>query len=257
MYYKIKAALPPESDGYFEEQHPGKIEQRSSYTGNPVLAKIVLIDKELVRNHSFFSHQILMIRDPRDLVISALLYESGYHAIWNEPEETIRNHIQQLQQKEADKNAFSVRSLWKQMAGPSLSFNEFRKRLEYVRDLQEKAAVFPFYYEDLIQENFAELEQFIGYSLNDQTVVPKEHERVVRSKGSGNWRNWFTAEDVDFFHELFGDILEYFYPGKSSDWHLKEKEVIPAKQSSAYVLRLVNERRRLKGMPEINLPLAV
>lgn len=251
LFYKIKPALDTAADCYFKEQDIQRIQRISSYTGLPVLAKIVLINKQLAGNHPFFSHTILLIWDPRDLLISALLYESGYHAIWDEPEPVIQGHLQLLWQKEENSEAVSVRTLWEQMATRTLSLQEFSKRMDYVKKVNEESSAYLFYYEDLIHENFSGLEDYLGFSLQDEATIPEKHHRVIRSKGAGNWRSWFTKEDVTFFKELFNDFMQTFYPDTITDWKLEKEPKILAEQSSAYVLRLINERRKHKGMSPI------
>ena len=81
--------------------------------------------------------------------------------------------------------------------------------------------------------------------MSGAVVVPDEHRRVARTRGYGNWRRWFTEEDVEFFRPViseFLDIMGY----DPSDWELTPVDRLPAEEGSGYMERLrENERRRL------------
>jgi hypothetical protein len=75
--------------------------------------------------------------------------------------------------------------------------------------------------------------------------------RVTRTKGYGDFRNWFTEEDIPCFQRLFGDFVQHFRC--YDDWALNPVKIIRPRHSSEYVLKLVNEARDGLGLPWITV----
>lgn len=58
-----------------------------------------------------------------------------------------------------------------------------------------------FTYEDMVGKNFDGLSQYLGFQTGEEAEVPTStgKAKVVRKKAVGNWRHWFTEEDVELF----------------------------------------------------------
>jgi hypothetical protein len=95
-------------------------------------------------------------------------------------------------------------------------------------------------YEDFVDENFADLEAYLGFPLKGSGQVDERHLRVVRTKKAGDWKNWFLEDDVTFFRPIFKEFMERF--GYADDWTLPPDPVIAVEASSNYVRSLVAER---------------
>ena len=95
-------------------------------------------------------------------------------------------------------------------------------------------------YEDMVAGRIAPLEAYMGLSLDRQVEVGLEHDHVTRTKGHGDWRNWFLEEDVEYFKPIVNSYLERF--GYSADWRISENPVICEAHCSGYVARTVRER---------------
>lgn len=101
-------------------------------------------------------------------------------------------------------------------------------------------------YEDLVDQRFGGLEKYLGFKLEGNGTVPPEMQRVARTKGYDNWRDWFVATDIHFLCPLLRPFLERYYP--DADWELNISPTIPAKYASKYVERMVNDRRTSMGI---------
>ncbi len=64
---------------------------------------------------------------------------------------------------------------------------------------------------------------------------------MTRTRGYGDWKNWFTAEDVAFFRPLLDDYVRL--AGLPDDWELAATPTVPPEFASAYVRRIVDEKR--------------
>jgi len=196
-----------------------------------------------------FNKKIVIIRDPRDIVISALLYYAGYEYIWKRTVPEIQRCLNLLRQKEEDPGSVSVLKLYEEMTD---SFSKERlqrmivDRINMSIDLAQNHGFFVIKYEDMIANKLDELENHLGFRIVEKEDIGEEYRRVMRTKSRGSWNDWFVAEDVAFFRPAFQNFLKAF--DYSLGWSPSEKPEIQASLSSEYVLKLVNERRSLEGI---------
>jgi hypothetical protein len=85
------------------------------------------------------------------------------------------------------------------------------------------------------------LASYLGFALPGKAVVAREFKRVVRTKGYGDWRNWFEQSDVAFFRPLMSDYMHQY--GYRDDWDLSDKGPILPEYGSKYVERIVRQKR--------------
>ncbi len=116
-------------------------------------------------------------------------------------------------------------------------------------------------YEDFVSEDFSVLEEYLGFPVTGKAEVPVKLQRVVRTKGCGDWRNWFTEEDVADYRKMLTPWLKK-YGYDAEDWQLNAKPVIHSSHCSEYFMRLVKEHRgKAKissgGSAKKTLPIAI
>jgi hypothetical protein len=100
-------------------------------------------------------------------------------------------------------------------------------------------------YEALVAGPLPELERYLEVELAGTARVDPEHGHVPRTRGSGDWRHWFTPDDVAWFEPvLAGYMRHYGYP---ADWGLADSPVIRPEHCTEYVARVVERRRRTRG----------
>lgn len=193
-------------------------------------------DKEnkLKEISSLYDKNIWIIRDPRDNMISNFLYS------WNKasghPIEKFENALGKTKSKEESPNAMPFYELYSTLADPK----RFVSSLYGAIQAQFKKLEDNFYilkYEDLMDGKTEGLNEYLGFEINRAVQVPEKLNRVVRSKKYGNWRSWFTEEDVKFFRPLLEPYLEYFQYN-SNDWELENVESLPSEKGSEYMENL-------------------
>jgi hypothetical protein len=103
---------------------------------------------------------------------------------------------------------------------------------------------FIFKYEDMIDKEFKALHEYLGFEIKDDAEIPKttKKSKVSRRKAYGDWRHWFTEEDVVFYKPVYLPYMELIgYDCK--DWTLSPEPVIESEYSSKYIKGLVRKNR--------------
>jgi len=244
LFFKLRGALPPSTCCLFEPYYF----EAAAARGPDVLAKI-LINKPSINVASFraFDKKIAIVRDPRDLLISHVLYRAYNwpQFVWQESK--VSAFIAALRRKEDDPKSISVRALID-------IFSELVSR-DTLSPLTQTAKMalqfhrvhsdyFIYRYEDLIEARFGALARYLGLDLREElAVVPRPLQRVTRTKWAGDWRNWFVAEDVDYFRSYFLAYMRHF--DYDDEWTLADEPHIQPLHASEYVRHIVEERRAL------------
>ncbi|OZV69242.1 sulfotransferase domain-containing protein [Winogradskyella aurantia] len=251
LLYKLKNALGGNDVAeYFEPSHLETI-NKAITKNKKSITKVVAIKQIDMQAISNFSKIILIPRDPRDQFISAMLYEAGYHSLWDKDEELILEFYSALCQKSKQPDSINCIDMWVKYVGHSLPLNEFVQRNEYLRSFYKESNAFVLKYEDFIKQDFEKTEKYLDLSLNsgEIAVVPTRFNRVVRTKGTGSWKDWLTAADLEFFKDKFSNYYRDF--GYTHlDWELDHNK-IDKEFSSNYFLKTVNEKRKQEGLCEI------
>lgn len=266
LFYRIKNSLPRDAVCLFE---PRAFDPRAARARTlarllrvgrepDVLAKVLPFrPSEPADAASFdgFDKQILLVRDPRDRVVSRTLYVA-YHSTFYHRDAELAAFLGLLRRKEADPRAVSLLELLKTFArlnGDEFSFDDWAA--DYARHSVRaplefhgcRPGLFVCKYEEMVEGRLGALEAYLGLKLVGESAVPAEHRRVARTKASGNWRDWLTPEDVERLRPLMEPYLARYYG--DAGWDLRARPDIPAEFGSGYVLRIVNERRAAEGIP--------
>lgn len=245
MIYKIKNSL--DNVELFFEPQSALIDFDPDKT---TLAKI-LIQRRINREVYYslwkeFTKKILIIRDPRDIIISNLLYLIRHSNFYNDPEK-VNQFISLLREKEKNPRIISllkVFELYDELNGTVSNFkfvNCIKLDLDNViRFHEENPDYFVIKYEDFIDKNLKDLENYLGFRLLGDSKVDSSLKRVSRTNSYGNWKDWFTEEDIHFFRPIFLEYLEkYSY---NDDWKLSKDPKIPKKHCSEYVNMIIEEK---------------
>jgi hypothetical protein len=244
LYFKLKQALPESTwclyePRCFDPTDPG---------GSPnVLAKIVIgppggnFEYESFRG---FDRKIMLVRDPRDNIISRLLYEPCSTGAFRNNKAKVEVFTRALAGKEADPRSVSVQDLFYLLLhlndrrgwGPLSALHEVA--LDFHRAHDEFLV---YTYEDFIAGRYTAIEDYLGIMLPvGDAEVGAQYEHVVRTVQ--NWRDWFTADDVDHFRQRLSPFMSaYGYP---DDWTLAEPPRINPEYGSQFVRRSIAIRNR-------------
>lgn len=242
LYYAVAPALPSDTRLLFEPaafRAPGP---------SWILAK-VLIRPEPPVVYSCFDHfdkRVLLVRDPRDQLISRLLY--GIYDV--EPQlhpAIVAQWREMVRYKQANPGAIAVVSMcdFLDRLGANLLPPAWKAWDAFDRFHDTHSDCFLCRYEDYVDGKVSELAAYLGTPVVQCVDVHASVRRVERTRKSGDWVNWFTADDVSCFRPWLTDFLRrYAY---SDDWTTAEKPIIHPEHSFLYVDRLVQEQRQMRS----------
>ena len=251
LVYKLAAGLP--NCRAFSGGKPGK------YIGdfeNAVYKHTYAEDKgktfDLFREHlakEQYDRKIWIARDPRDVAVSRMLYR--WHRGLRGAREQYEAHLKRVQEKEQDPTAIAFCEIcrytghgdWPRPKDAYLAEENrrYQKMGAFVHSLGSDWYMFK--YEDMIQGQYADLNQYLGFDVQDSAEVPKDtgKAKVVRKKASGDWRLWFTAEDVSLLEPVYRPYMEQM-KYDCNDWTLDPQPVIEPAYSSQYMQKLAAQK---------------
>jgi hypothetical protein len=185
---------------------------------------------------------VAIIRDPRDGLISALMYSVYSYVLKGATREQVNEWVDVLRAKEADPEKYSLLSLMESRSrifnigsGRDGFFDTFVRYAEWITEEREYFHILS--YEDFVAGNTDELTAYLGIELSSSRDVDPGTQRVTRSRQAGNWRTMMLPEDVAYWEERYGGILaDYGY----ADWDIRPESTDPA-IGSGYVLRITDE----------------
>lgn len=222
------------------------------------LAKVLIGPQSYADYGSFaeFDKVILIVRDPRDTLISRLLYNL-YEFPVATTEAEITAYADLVRRKVENPEsiplrelvALMLRLLFPQLASRHPAYPNLKTMQDFAAGggtwQGEVEALFPDFctlrYEAFVSEKLGELEDYLGFALPPASAVATEHRRVERSRGSGEWQRWFSPQDeADFVPAMRPYLNRWGY-------HL-ERDMgcgsIPMDTSVGYLERLRAERAK-------------
>lgn len=243
LLYAIRAAMPAPADTRLIFEPHGPVAIREDHA----LAKVLLNPRDELGEafYNSFDHTILIIRDPRDLVVSKALYR-----IYNVPavakdQGKLSRYLDLLRAKERDPRSVSLCSmnrLFRELLGRSSSQDEaLVALLNYAMQFHAShpdCLVYP--YERMVAGDFSSVADYLALPVQAQdATVPQSLSRVVRSRRAGNWRDWFCPEDVEHYRPLLLPYMTRY--GYADEWDLSPNPAILPQEASEYVQRLALE----------------
>lgn len=89
-----------------------------------------------------------------------------------------------------------------------------------------------------------DLNQYLGFDIAKDTTATttavdqkKAFTRTARSMTYGNWKNWFTQDDVIFFRPLLENSLQKL-GYMVDDWSINSPQTIDPQTSSQYMIKI-------------------
>ena len=230
---------------YFEPNNINKIEfyRHSNLVAKKLLESFNDFEKNTL---SFFDKLIFLVRDPRDALVSRVLYTT-YSSNFIYDYNKFKKYVDLIKQKETSPHSvhfFEIVNAIKELDNTDI--------LEFVNNLNRKTIEFwkaynyLFHlkkYESFVQNQNDEISTYLGLTLSSSEIkVPTQRKRVERTKTSGDWKNWFTEGDVKYFYPYLNEFINTF--SYSDDWELNVHPVIMNEFASDYVTRVANERKK-------------
>jgi hypothetical protein len=191
-----------------------------------------------------YEKKILLVRNPRDRLISAFMYR-GYDDFKrkSKKEPEIQKIINALKDKSDDPSSISMQELLDLFteAGGRKILAEQLKFMAFISQLVEDHPEFyVFQYEDMMKKNFDALSDYLGFKVDyteDISVGPRS--RIIRSKTYDDWKNWFTPSDVKYFNKEFLDFDTRFGYLHCQKEKLNKPQVVKPRDSWKYFMKMV------------------
>lgn len=259
LFYAIQNTLQKRhglsTQGLFE---PTQTRQVKDYLSSGVdrvpLIKMLMgpfIRREM-QSVDVFEKKIVIYRDPRDNVISRLVFMLTKLIELSEHDK-IEAVMQVLRRKEQDPESLSVVEILKQISQISGREN----LLESVRNnailpakmkREANGEYFMLPYEDFVAGEFAAMNGYLGFEVDPSFEVGERHTYVVRTKAAGSWKDWFLDEDVRYFVDEVAD--DYRELGFDIEQRPHSSKTIDPKTCSEYAFaqfeRLREKRSKRK-----------
>ncbi len=220
---------------------PPDLKTVGRFTRDIVVKKLIGTIKE----HEYkllkqFKYVIWIERDPRDVVISRFLYNFRHRPLSKNPEQ-LKIMLDLLRKKETDPLSISFCELveaGKQFDGVDVieSTVTDQKKAQSVWDSFKKSPIVV-RYENFVAGETSNLEKLLGVPINTAVDIPPPRNRVVRTKGAGDWRNWFTSEDVDQLTSRLRCTAKF--PDDWDSWNISDSPKIDVTFSSQYIVELL------------------
>lgn len=192
-----------------------------------------------------YDRKIWMARDPRDSAISRMLYR--WHRGFRGQKLQYKAHFELVLKKEKNPRSVPFYEIcrhtghngWPRSAEEVIEEekNRYLNMCEFVKTLGEDW--FLFKYEDMVAKNFDLLNSYLGFNIEGDAEVPVStgKAKVIRKKAAGDWRHWFTEEDVELFKPAYVPYMELI-GYDCNDWYLSPNPVIESQYSSEYMRKL-------------------
>jgi hypothetical protein len=219
-----------------------------------VLAKVIVGD-ENVDHASFmqFEKKVVIVRDPRDWLISGCLFLTQEIERIYLDSAAIDDIVNSLREKESAPRQFPFSLiLEKVLAYSSLGgIDAFLAWADTILDTlidfeARLGAGFRISYEDFVDRRVTRLSRYLGIVIGNDISMGNEFTHVARSATYGNWKSWFTKEDVELLAPVFRRFLEHY--GYDTRWQLDAQPTLEPALGSGYVMRVVERKRQLSGL---------
>jgi hypothetical protein len=195
-----------------------------------------------------YDRMIWMARDPRDVAISEMLYR--WHKGYRGQKKQYQAYLELIQRKEQNPASVPFHEIcryigqdnWPMTTEEVLDREIFRyqRMHDFVKNLTSEWLVFR--YEDMIDKNVGALNNYLGFEIKDDAEIPQttKKSKVARKKAYGDWRQWFTEEDVELYKPVYSPYMDTI-GCDINDWALTPEPVISPEFSSLYVKGLIRK----------------
>ena len=213
---------------------------------DPLVVKKLLLNWKAPENKLLdrFDKRVFIVRDPRDRLVSHLLYDAYNKADGLDADQR-KKWLKLLGRKTRNPQKIPmvhlINAWWRLSRADLIS--------HYVRALDRSTGFnrrigsefFTLHYEDYVDGEFSAVNDYLGLAL-EPGVVQSSESRVARSSTHGEWRRWFTPADVEVFRPLSHEWLKkHGYDHR--DWDLDEStEALDASTTTDYVESLFARR---------------
>ena len=215
--------------------------------GRTLLTKIT-IDKvaRIAPDPLMFDRRIMTVRDPRDILISTLLFRPlTRRSVQRSDPGAVAEFVAALERKEADPEAVSVRELFELAHSLGIGSPPFKSLARDMKQQRRLLRSMPFHvmrYETFVAGKLNGLSDYLGVPVTGREIAGSAtFGHIARSASSGDYAHWFRDDDLAYFDGILGPyVAEFGYerPGQRAD-----HPAIDAAVSSEYVRSRYAQRR--------------
>ena len=238
LYHLIHDNLPNDKQGFFEPRDKNDwesiIDSLNSFKYYTVKSIIRPYLRTKTNYIKYFNKNIILVRDPRDNLVSRLLFRLISPNFQKNFDQCV--HIYKLLEKKVESpSSISLVTIFKCMEETGLMENFIENRVQENLDLllgiyKKNQNSFVFKYENIIDKKLSTLSEYLDIEFNP---IIKEIPRIKREGKKGNWKNWFTDEDVEYFMPRMCHFIDFF--GYSNNWEISVDPKIEKMYSLNYI----------------------
>jgi len=247
LLYKVAAGLP--GCRAFSGGRPGKyIGDYDNAVYKHTYEERKGKDFDLYREHlknEHYDRKIWIARDPRDAAISRMLYR--WHRGYAGHKGQYLYHLGLIEKKERNPGSVPFHEICRYAGHDDwpISTEEVveEERIRYQQMCHFTSRLgsewFRFSYEDMVGKNYAALNDYLGFEVQEDTEVPQStgKAKVIRKKATGDWRHWFTIVDTELFKPAYLPYMELI-GYDCDDWTPAPNPVIEPEFASRYMQSL-------------------
>jgi hypothetical protein len=252
MVYKIAGGLPNcyAFSGGRPGKHIGDYENAVyKHTYEERKGKSIQVLQEHLSKENY-DRKIWMARDPRDAAVSRMLYR--WHKGFKGEKNQYEAHLDLVLKKEKDPHSipfveicrYSGHNGWPLTREQIIEEerHRYQQMCKFVTDLGSDWFLLTF--EKMVANDFGALNIYLGFEVQADATVPSASgkAKVIRKKSTGDWRHWFTKEDVELFKPAFMPYLELI-GYDPADWAPNPDPTIEPEYSSLYMKGLPRKAR--------------
>lgn len=241
-----KAGIPART--IFEPGSTFHVDSMFLHAPSTTLMVKITMDRidDVVPDVRTFDRRLMTVRDPRDVIVSSLLFRPLTRgAIARAEPSAVQKFIAALEEKEADPSSHSVRGLFTlayRLGIGRRPYAELSRVLDRQLELLAAGLVHVVRYERFVQDDLDDVSSYLGFEVGKAAARDESWiGHITRSQSSGEFARWFREDDLEFFNDLYAAHLRTF--GYALDAPLEHDQTIDPATSSQYVQRRYTDRR--------------
>ncbi len=255
LYTNVKAALTATGHDYyclFEPTRPDQLHSLHRLAPElPLLTKVMIArEPDLQLDYDRFPRRLTLLRDPRDMIVSFLLFRPFIRA--DAPWGQVEPFVEAIRGKERDPASRSVHEL--HLLADELGLASYRldrvvEFMEWQESLIDRHDVRTVRYEDFVAGRLDDLQTYLGVDVANTAGSSPWLDHIMRAGGSGDWRHWFTDEDITTYRPSVARYMKRFE--YDDDWTLATDPHIDPAAASGYIegkyRRRQDQQRQRRG----------
>ena len=243
LYRAVQREMPEDTRFVFE---PGTGPELDYVLAGPEdgLTKVMFTNlNKCGYDSSRFDKNIFIVRDPRDIMVSSIIYRFNRLSVINR-ERKFKKLLKLFRKKEKSPARMPMTYILDQFQedGATTFRTNFTRAYSRLIDtsskIENKCVV---KYEDFIRNDVAELSNYLDLEVAKPDRLDGWIDKISRKGTSGDWRNWLVKDDVEFLAPAVNPILQQL--GYNDDWSLAEPQLIRKEHCSDYILHLARMRK--------------